>query len=365
MKSDGPIRPFVEDDIPQVTDLYVKIFRGSYEPSSPALRALFKKLYFGNPWYDETLPCLVYQGNRGKIIGFLGILPRRMRMNGRPIKVAVSNNFMVEPGNRHTLAGIQLLKIFFEGVQDISLAEGGNLSRQLWERFGGTTALLYSNHWIRPLRPCQYVTSLLRQWKFFVPLVAISRPLCRALDALAIRLPPNNFMKSAPPFPDEELDVATFLACLSDFAGEYWLYPEYDNCSLQWFLDFLAEKKNYGTLRKLVVRNQDQKIIGWYLYYVNPGGVSEVLQIGANSNSIHDVLDHLFFDAWCQGVVTLSGRLEPRFIKDFAARYCILKHVDTWMLIHSKKPELLDIIHRGDAFLTRLEGEWMFFTLPV
>jgi len=29
-----------------------------------------------------------------------------------------------------------------------------------------------------------------------------------------------------------------------------------------------------------------------------------------------------------------------------------------WTLVHSQKPELLDGIHRGDAFLTRLEGEW-------
>jgi hypothetical protein len=27
-------------------------------------------------------------------------------------------------------------------------------------------------------------------------------------------------------------------------------------------------------------------------------------------------------------------------------------------MVHSNKPELLHAIHRGDAFLTRLEGEW-------
>ena len=30
----------------------------------------------------------------------------------------------------------------------------------------------------------------------------------------------------------------------------------------------------------------------------------------------------------------------------------------SWMLVHSRRPEVLDAIHRGTAFLTRMEGEW-------
>jgi hypothetical protein len=28
------------------------------------------------------------------------------------------------------------------------------------------------------------------------------------------------------------------------------------------------------------------------------------------------------------------------------------------MIVHARRAELLDRIHRGEAFLTRLEGEW-------
>jgi hypothetical protein len=34
--------------------------------------------------------------------------------------------------------------------------------------------------------------------------------------------------------------------------------------------------------------------------------------------------------------------------------------------VHSRNREILDTIHRGDAYLTRLEGEWpMRFEIPV
>jgi hypothetical protein len=43
---------------------------------------------------------------------------------------------------------------------------------------------------------------------------------------------------------------------------------------------------------------------------------------------------------------------------ELLARRGLSHHRRYWTLIHSQQPELLDAIHRGDAFLTRLEGEW-------
>jgi len=43
---------------------------------------------------------------------------------------------------------------------------------------------------------------------------------------------------------------------------------------------------------------------------------------------------------------------------EYAGKYCLFHRRGYWTLIHSKKPDLLEAIHRGDAFLTRLEGEW-------
>ena len=43
---------------------------------------------------------VVFRDEEGEIIGFLGVLPRPMTLEGRPIWVAIGNNFMVVPTSR-------------------------------------------------------------------------------------------------------------------------------------------------------------------------------------------------------------------------------------------------------------------------
>jgi len=353
----GQITPLVKDDIPHLVDLYMKAFPDSNQVSVQALGGYFDEIFFHNPWYDEALPSLVYRDDHRRIVGFLGVMPRRMSMNGRPIQVAISHHFMVEPDSRSTLAGVQLLKEFFKGPQDLSLAQATDVSRKIWEGLGGSTSLLYSIHWMRPLRPSWYFMSLLKRHGLPAPFIFASRPFCAVSDAILIRMPQSPFRQIVPLVSGEDLDVETLHACLSECSSKQSLRPEYNGRSLKWLLEKAAQKKRYGTLQKVLVRDAEQ-IIGWYLYYLNPGGSSEVLQIGARDNSINDVLDHLFYHAWQRGVITLSGQLEPRFMPELLKKYCLFNSHLPWMLVHSNKPELLQAIHRGDAFLTRLEGEW-------
>ena len=185
-----------------------------------------------------------------------------------------------------------------------------------------------------------------------------ARPLCRIVDAVAARMPQNPLRMLAPRVSGQELNVEALLPCLSEFSGNQSLRPVYDDYSLQWLLERVAQKKGYGTLQKVVVHNDAQKVLGWYLYFVNPGGISQVLHISAIKNSMHEVLDHLFYHAWWQGVIALSGRLEPRFMQELTDKNCLFTCGGPWCLIHSNSPELLQAIHSGDAWLSRLEGEW-------
>src|SRR5262249_8440498 len=180
----NPVRPFTKKDIPQVIELFQKVFfnNGQKAPSLPKLEAYFEEMFFHNPWTrggttewtgegteesaeestEEKITSLVYEASDSAIIGFIGIIPRRMLLHGRPIRAATSMHFMVEPGSRSTLAGVQLLKTFFSGPQDLSLTDsGGAVGRKIWEGLGGATALAYSINWMRLLRPSRYVLRLL------------------------------------------------------------------------------------------------------------------------------------------------------------------------------------------------------------
>ena len=356
------IRPFVEGDIPRVADLHRRVFRTSAH-SSEQLQAqyarYFKQVFLNNPWYDERLPSLVCETAQGAIAGFLGVMPRWLSIKGQPIQAAVSSQYIVEPGPRSTVAALQLAKAFLAGPQDLSLAdEASTAMRSLCERAGGSTALLYSLSWGRFLRPSQVVLSRLAKRRPLKPFALALRPLSRAVDGMAVRTPGSPFRQVAPSLSGGDLSPETLLACLSEFTHDRAVRPEYDVGSLKWLFDVLAQRSEHGLFQKTALRNTMGEIVGWYLYQLNGGGIAEVVQVGAKKDFIKPVLDHLFYHAWRHGAIALTGRLDPQIIRELSERSSVFHHRGQWVLVHSRIPELLHAIHRGDAFLTRLEGEW-------
>jgi len=355
----GTIRPCLEHDLRQVGDLYLRVL--SHERRLVSLEqatSYFTKLLFQSPWHDESMPSLVYDLD-SRIVGFVGRVPRFMLLNGRRVQVSVICHLMVDPGARSTFAGISLLRKALLGSQDLSVCEGNDLSKRVWEGVGGTTSQLASLNWMRVLRPAGY--TVLQLTKMGLPralkytLQLLSRPIdsfVTSLKKIRLYVP----LQAS----EEELTDDTLLRCLLELPAQDKLRPEYDQGSLRWLLDFLGEKKGRGTLRKTVVRDANKAIIGWYLYYVAPGEISTVAQIGARPGSYGKVFAHMFYHAWRRGAVAITGRVEARFFEEIPSGMCIFGR-GSWMQIHSKCPDLIEAIEDKQAFFTPLEGEWWMF----
>lgn len=357
----GHVRPFVERDIPQVARLHWTIFRPGGRTDQAGLdayHAYFTRVFLDNPTRDAALPSLVYEEDDRRIVGFLGVVPRFMSMNGQRLRAAISSQFVVDPTSRTSLVAVRLGKAFLDGPQDLSIADEANdAARRIWDGIGGTTSLLHSIHWTRPLRPARFGLSMLRGTSRLAPLTAVAGPFGRIVDALATRIPGSRLFQAAPRVTAEDLRGETFLAHLPEFAGVGSLRVEYDARTFAWLLERAGQRKVGGRLEKALIRDEE-KVLGWYLYHLDRGGIAEVLQIAATPSSIHAVLDHLFYRAWRQGAIAVTGRLEPRFLQALSDRYCLLHRRGPWMLVAAKNPELLHSFHRGDVLFSRLDGEW-------
>ncbi|MFL6622877.1 MAG: hypothetical protein ACJ8NR_09695 [Sulfurifustis sp.] len=352
----GRVRPLEAGDIARVADLHARAFAKA-DRAPPAVH--LPRILLQHPWRDDSLPSLVYEDSRGELLGHLGVLPRPMSFDGRPLTAAVSHSFVVAPGGRSTLAALALAKQFLAGPQQLSIAEGSNASRKILEAAGGSVSLLYSLCWTRPLRPARYALSFLRKRGLPAAAAAALRPLCRLTDAAAARVAPRLFRLAAPGGARAELDAASLRDAIGAIAGKRALQPVYDERSLDWLLQALAQKCGPGALHKALVRNTRRETIGWYLYHGDSRGIGAVVQLGAKDGCAEEVLDHLFDDAARRGVVALSGQVDPALFHAYARKDCLFHHDGgSWILVHSPHAELLHAIHRGDAFLTRLEGEW-------
>jgi hypothetical protein len=354
----GRVRPFARQDIPQVAELHRTVFAPvGPAPEPAAYERYFSEVFLDNPWRDPRLPSRVFQEDDGRISGFLGVVPRRMAIDGRPLLAAICSQFIVHPARRG-LVGLQLLKTVFEGPQDLSITDEANDgTRRIWEGRGGATAFLHSMRWFQPLRVGRLATSVLAHRKWMSPLVAAARPVAAIGDAVGARLFRCALQPADPHVTGESLDEATLLSGVSKLAGDRSIRPDYDARSLGWLLKRASQMKREGRLVGTAVKRGGE-ILGWYLYYAKKGHVGEVLQIAATRRTIADVLSHLRYSAWMQGATGLAGRLEPAFTDELLSGCVLSRGRGPWMLVHSKQTSLVDAIQRGDTFLSRLDGEW-------
>jgi hypothetical protein len=353
----GGVRPFREDHIPEVAELHRSVFKTAPSMSSALLDSYagyLREVFLSHPRQFEDMPALVYE-ERGKVMGFTGSVPRPMLLRGRPLMARLMSQFVVHPGSRG-VAGVKLLQTMLRSELIVS-DESTTGARRIWELIGGRTARLHSSLWFYPFRPCQFALSMLRRRTPTASFLArIASPVARSVDWVAARSSQFPYRPAAPKLTGEDLDFEGLLGCLSGDL-ERTLQPAHDRDSLQWALRRAAAFQGRGELQKIAVRSPKGEIAGWYVYYSNPGGVAEVLQIYSKRATAPHVFDHLLHHAHQRGAAALSGRFEPDFMESYIDRRC-LTLPGPWYLVASPDRELTRAFEDGDVVFSRLEGEW-------
>ncbi len=362
----GEVREFKEGDIPEVADLHRRVFAVAdrmTEPLFDCYRLYLNHLFLNDAWRADDARSLVYEQS-GVITGFFGVVTRRMRFRGDIIRVKSGTQAVVDPASRG-LGGLKLYSAFLEGDYDLYLGDEANATvLPLWQGFGGVASLLYSMQWMYPLRPAEFARLTLERKRMGPPgLGTLGRPVVRALDALASRVVKRLSVRPHTPVYGEELTCDTLLNCLERETLPS-LRPAYDFASLSRSLDRVENYAKNGRLYKTLVRAERGEIAGWHLYHLNSKGLSEVVQMYALPGFASAVLDHLIEHARSRGASMLRGRMEPALMTAFAERHCMFHVGPAWALVYSQRPEILRALEQGDAFFSRLEGEWPLHFQP-
>lgn len=357
------IRPLERRDLPSMAALFELVFGARVAAASPALVDFFERTLFDYPGVDPELPSLVALDERGRRIGVLGAEVRRMRFGERPVRVVWPVHLAVEPAARRLGVGAILLTRMLRGPQDLTATESGSQEvRHMWEALRGQQLLLRGISWLRVFRPWSVAATM-----SFVPrrarLRALLEPLAATLDVATLAA--GRRYLEPDPVPDTAVPLTprAMMEFLPTVTERLTFYPDYDDDFLQWLFRELVRVERRGRFVGRQIHGGSGRPMGYYLYYLRPGGRSEVLQVAARKRDMGRVLDHLFSDAYRQGSAAVTGRLEPELAEAVMHRRCVLRHPGG-VLVHSRHPDLLSAVGSRHSLFTRLEGGWYLDT-PV
>lgn len=355
----GEIRELDESHVADVAAMYLKVICGQDRKPGPDLVRYVQQVLLENPWRTPDIPSWVYL-HEGVMVGCIGVIARPMVWKGKPVRAAISTQFMVDRTRYRGFAGVELLRKFFNGPQDLSLTDGATEASFItWTSVGGSAAWLYSLEWTRLLHPARYINSIVKQrpgkQRWAASLLA---PAAFLSDAAISRFPLRRFGAPVSEYSSHSATPQEILEVIGEAGWKEKLHPAYDPESFPWLLQEAAKAKVHGTLRCRVVTDPQGKRVGWYVYFAKPGDVSMVLQLSAPTRHFDQVLLDLFRDAWTQGAIAVRGRVIPRYLTQFHNQYCSFRHMGSGVLVHSRDRDLLTGILQGDAFLSLLDGEW-------
>lgn len=340
--------------------LRLATFRLTRRRSPEDLAAYIREIFLANPWRDEALPSLVYEDAQGRVAGFVGVIPRRMTFRGVPVRVAVSTQFMVDPASRGP-AGIQLVQRLFAGPQDLTLGDAApDAARKIWVGLGGSVAMVHSLFWTRAVRPFRFAATELGDRPLIRVARLLLRPLLNGLDS-AWRAGSRGTRRPLAGR-TEPLTVSSLAAAAPGIIGDRALHPVYDEPGLRWLLERVAEVPHLEPLEAVLVRDAGGAVAGWFLYFPRRGGTAQVFQLGSTARTAPLVIQHLLQHARQHGAVGVTGRVDPVTLSALEAAGCILHRRGPWVLVQTRRPDLLAAIERGDAWLSSLDGErWLSF----
>jgi hypothetical protein len=357
----GFIRPLERDDLPQVASLYEAVSRSGSGPPPQGLASYFERTLLDHPWVDQEIPSLVYLDGQGAVKGFIGSHVRRLRLGGKPVRMACSGQLMSDPAVRNRAVGTLLLRRFFAGPQDLTMTDGATeATRRIWRGLGGAVGHLGSITWVRLVDWRAAGEQALQRfgmaaWR------PVASPALWAVQAVANRVPVTSLRAKEPLTRAEDLTPELLLEHLPSVSQHWSLVPAYDEQFLAWLFHGMAEVRSRGELVKRLVRDREDRVLGWYVAYLQRRGLSQVMQVAARERDAPAVLDHLFHHAQRAGVAALAGQFEPSLAEALSQRRrrCFL-HLSANFLVHARNPEVLNPILLGQAMITRMDGErWM------
>lgn len=343
------IRPLQATDVNDVA-----LMAGEYfaEKKEADVR-LLKQNLLSNISQSSESSSLVCASEGDNIHGFIFVETVDFNFKGDTIQTAICSDFMVSEKARKALVPMRMLQTFLNGSQDLSFTDDAiEASRLLWCKLGGDIAYPYTTYYQIPLRPVSFLQEVTSKhfpdWSDAV-LSSLASGTDRALEAFRA---PFSHPPELDDYSTRMLTPQDFKRGLSQLSNNYELFPSISSEMLEKHISVSEKQTHYGSLETASIKNINNEIVGWFLYYLNSNRCN-VIHAQSLPGKEDVLLRALKRHAFTRGAIDVSGRVAPKQLCTSFAKNSLARPGKKWVLVHSQHPEILHSIQAGNAFLSR------------
>lgn len=352
----GQVRPMRLDDIQTVSNLFFRVFRNGRGTPSPEFRDYFTRAFFSCPSYAPEIGSVVHENAEGQVDSALSVVPMQFSANGRILTGRLLCAFMEDPAATSKSAA-QIVLTVRPRLQDFCFTDSAApISADHTRAVGGQVLNVQSLEWRRLFRPARFAAARAARRlgdRASRRVSALASPVDAGLRRVMGSLKPTRYDGAGVYLLERE----RFLTLAPRMASRFAVHPVWAPDELGWLLDMAAEKTSCGPLQLRAVRTDVGRTIGCFVYYGQPGGTAQVLNIltepGGEQMTVAHMLSHL--DA--EGFTGAHGMAQPFLMNALLRQRKMVFRYRGYFAISTKHGDIRDAIAKGDIYIGGLAGE--------
>ena len=352
----GRVRPMTVSDIPEIGQIFFKVFRNRTTQPSQGFIDYFRDVFFSGPSYSEEAGSVVHEDRSGRINGAISAIPMEFAINDRQVTGKLLCAYMEEPGDRSGAAAYLALAMRAR-LQDLVFTDSAApVSADHFRVSGGKVLSVQSLEWRRVFRPMRLSVQRLERRGSIGARLGIGA-LLRPADALVRRLFSGFQPTVSQTLTDVEMAEDAFLDAAPRMISHFALRPVWSRPELSWLLKMASRNASHGPLGIRAVLDSSGEAIGCFVYYGAKGGVARVLNILSLRGREGDVVGQMlsYFDG--MGCTSACGMAQPFLMDALLRQRKLVYRYRGYFCIASRHADIRDAVARNDVYIGGLAGE--------
>lgn len=349
------------EDIPQVAELFVKVFGAPGHKVDQNLIEYIKDLSFGNPISSTSQGGVVYSDESGNITSAVLGIPVGYLIDGEQIRGRMLCAFMASGKGSTRAAASVSTSARPQDPAEFCFSDNASPRSAGHGRAGGAIVLPQNSLvWERPYRP---VSAFVLRWQKRLPasLVSTFCFLSRPLDAL-IRcwFPSFGVAEAFRPKSTTKIETCSsdqFRATALALIKSVRLRPEWSKQEFEWLYLMASRNHTLGRLKTYLVSSENGTTIGAFMVYEKAQRTVRLLHLFAPDAELKRVY-RAFFDLYDQkGFCTAIGVMEQRAFMAITEQTRLFFKANSYFCVSTQNEAVLDAIQKGDVVFGGLASE--------